>query len=81
MMHAAELWTRMTDSWGYFTGEGYGGHLFPVIIGESGTMYHTVSPFSPNREHCILCNYVLPTCTAFVSQGGECAQTYSLPKS
>ena len=43
VMPAADLWTRMTDSWGYFTGEGYAGHLFPVIIGETGTMYQTVS--------------------------------------
>lgn len=64
MLHAAALWTRMTDSWGYFTGEGYGGHLFPVIIGETGTMYHTVSFFNLRREHCILHNYVLPFCTA-----------------
>ena len=44
VIHAADLWTRMTDSWGYFTGDGYGGHLFPVVIGETGTMYKTVSP-------------------------------------
>ena len=56
-MHAADLWMRMTDSWGYFTGEGYGGHLFPVIIGETGTMYQTVSLHGP----------VLGECTAFCS--------------
>ena len=34
----------MQNSWGYLTtGQGYGGHIFPVVIGESGTQYLTVS--------------------------------------
>lgn len=59
-MHAADLWTRMTDSWGYFTGEGYGGHLFPVIIGETGTNYQTVSPVS--REYTAVCSSHSSSC-------------------
>ena len=34
----------MQNSWGYLsTGQGYGGHIFPIVIGESGTQYLTVS--------------------------------------
>ena len=45
----------MQNSWGYLTtGQGYGGHVFPVIIGESGTQYLTVSialhPYQSMRQ-------------------------------
>ena len=66
-MHAAALWTRMTDSWGYFTGEGYAGHLFPVIIGETGTMYQTVSPQMPalrGKQHPFQSHALLPLYSA-----------------
>lgn len=33
----------MQNSWGYLaTGQGYQGHLFPVVIGETGSQYLTV---------------------------------------
>lgn len=37
-----DLWSRMTSSFGYLTMAGYGGHQFPVIIGETGTKLETV---------------------------------------
>ncbi|BDA41280.1 probable major extracellular endoglucanase at C-terminar half [Coccomyxa sp. Obi] len=34
------LWERMQNSFGYLTsGQGYQGHVFPVVIGETGSMY------------------------------------------
>ncbi|KAK9838511.1 hypothetical protein WJX81_004175 [Elliptochloris bilobata] len=33
------LWSRMTNSFGYLTKLGYGGHAFPVVIGETGSSY------------------------------------------
>ncbi|CAL8461996.1 g1527 [Coccomyxa elongata] len=36
------LWERMQNSFGYLTsGQGYQGHVFPVVIGETGSMYLT----------------------------------------
>lgn len=31
------LFWRMSNSFGYLTKEGYGGHVFPVIFGEVGS--------------------------------------------
>jgi hypothetical protein len=39
----ADLWNRMSTSFGYFNKYGYGGHLFPVVIGECGSFYTDVS--------------------------------------
>ena len=44
------LWERMQNSFGYLTsGQGYQGHVFPVVIGETGSMYLTVSATSFDR--------------------------------
>ncbi|EIE25045.1 hypothetical protein COCSUDRAFT_46570 [Coccomyxa subellipsoidea C-169] len=38
----ADLWERMQNSFGYLTsGQGYQGHVFPLVIGETGSMYLT----------------------------------------
>ncbi len=44
----------MQNSWGYLsTGQGYGGHIFPIVIGESGTQYLTVSVMlHPCNQSC-----------------------------
>lgn len=39
-----DLWNRMSTSFGYFNKYGYGGHVFPIIIGESGSQYTDVRP-------------------------------------
>ena len=39
------LWNRMSTSFGYLNKFGYGGHKFPIVIGESGSYYTDVSPF------------------------------------
>lgn len=33
------LWTRLSQSFGYLNLEGYGGHIFPIAIGEFGTTF------------------------------------------
>ena len=33
------LWSRMTNSFGYLNKLGYAGHLFPIVIGETGSFY------------------------------------------
>jgi hypothetical protein len=33
----------MSQSFGYLNKAGYGGHQFPIIIGETGTTFLTVS--------------------------------------
>ena len=38
------LWERMQNSWGYLATGGYRGHVFPVVIGETGSLYTSVSP-------------------------------------
>jgi len=39
------LWTRMYNSFGYLTqGNGYGGHIFPVVFGETGSFLTAVRP-------------------------------------
>ena len=39
------LWSRMYSSFGYLTaGRGYGGHIFPVVFGETGTFLTAVRP-------------------------------------
>ena len=38
-----KLWQKMTQSFGYLTMAGYGGHIFPVIIGETGSFMTSVS--------------------------------------
>lgn len=35
------LWFRMYNSFGYLNTKGYGGHLFPVFIGEVGSKFET----------------------------------------
>ena len=37
------LWTRMYNSFGYLTKAGYGGHVFPVVFGETGSFLTAVS--------------------------------------
>ena len=37
------LWTRMYQSFGYLTRAGYGGHVFPVVFGETGSFLTAVS--------------------------------------
>ena len=36
------LWERMQNSWGYLATGGYNGHVFPVVIGETGSLYTSV---------------------------------------
>ena len=36
------LWERMQNSWGYLATGGYNGHVFPVVIGETGSQYLSV---------------------------------------
>ena len=38
----AGLWNRMSTSFGYLNKVGYGGHVFPVVIGETGSAYTDV---------------------------------------
>ena len=33
------LWTRLSQSFGYLNKEGFGGHVFPIAIGEFGTTF------------------------------------------
>ena len=35
------LWNRLYTSFGYLNNVGYGGHLFPVFIGEVGSQFAT----------------------------------------
>ncbi len=66
------LWARMQNSFGYLTsGQGYQGHVFPVVFGETGSMYLTVrggipfsppSPFAPEGYSCL----GWPSCTYFM---------------
>ena len=58
------LWERMQNSFGYLTsGQGYQGHVFPVVFGESGSMYLTVrgvpSPLTlwSNSSACLRCTH------------------------
>ena len=37
----AALWNRLYTSFGYLNNVGYGGHLFPIFIGEVGSMFAT----------------------------------------
>jgi len=37
------LWYRMYNSFGYLNTVGYGGHLFPVFIGEVGSKFKTAT--------------------------------------
>lgn len=30
---------RASTSWGYLSATGYGGHIFPVVIGETGSQF------------------------------------------
>ena len=39
----AGLFYKMQTSFGYFTGAGYNGQQFPVVIGETGSFYTAVS--------------------------------------
>ena len=38
----------MSTSFGYLNKFGYGGHKFPIVIGESGSYYTDVSPCKIN---------------------------------
>lgn len=38
-----DLYDRMSTSFGYFNKIGYKGHLFPIVIGETGSFYTDVS--------------------------------------
>lgn len=49
-----ELWQKMSRSFGYLTMAGYGGHIFPVIIGETGSFMTSVSTY-----HKPLCHHFL----------------------
>ena len=40
----SDLWNRMSTSFGYLNKYGYGGHVFPIVIGESGSQYTDVRP-------------------------------------
>ncbi len=42
-MSGPALWERMQNSWGYLATGGYNGHVFPVVIGETGSLYTSVS--------------------------------------
>jgi hypothetical protein len=43
-LSGSPLWQHMQQSFGYLTsGQGYQGHVFPVVIGETGSTYTTVS--------------------------------------
>ena len=35
------LWFRMYHSFGYLNNEGYGGHLFPIFVGEVGSTFES----------------------------------------
>lgn len=35
----ADLASRASSSWGYLNTVGYGGHIFPVVIGETGSAF------------------------------------------
>ncbi len=41
------LFWRMSNSFGYLTKEGYGGHTFPIIFGEVGSHLTAVRGLSP----------------------------------
>lgn len=50
-MSGTALWARMQNSFGYLSsGQGYQGHVFPIVIGETGSMYLTVSGV-PSQQH------------------------------
>ena len=36
------LWWKMTTSFGYLNQRGYGGHKFPIVIGETGSYLASV---------------------------------------
>ena len=42
----------MTNSFGYLTKEGYGGHVFPVIFGEVGSHLTAVRGL-PHQQRCL----------------------------
>ena len=35
------LWYRMYNSFGYLNNKGYGGHLFPIFVGEIGSKFES----------------------------------------
>ncbi len=35
------LWFRLYNSFGYLNNVGYGGHLFPIFVGEIGSKFET----------------------------------------
>ncbi|BDA41274.1 probable endoglucanase E1 [Coccomyxa sp. Obi] len=45
-----ELWQKMTQSFGYLTMAGYGGHIFPVIIGETGSLMTSAADLAFMRD-------------------------------
>ena len=45
------LWERMQNSFGYLATGGYNGHVFPVVIGETGSLYTSVR--SPELRPCL----------------------------
>ena len=51
----ADLWTKMQNSWGYLgsKGQGYLGHVFPVVVGETGSEYLTVGQLLGVRDDCV----------------------------
>ncbi|KAK9822485.1 hypothetical protein WJX81_001062 [Elliptochloris bilobata] len=40
------LWTRMFNSFGYLTKAGYGGHVFPIVFGETGSFLTAANDIS-----------------------------------
>ena len=41
----------MQTSFGYLTsGQGYGGHVFPLVFGETGSFFTAVGPFFPRAR-------------------------------
>lgn len=52
----------MQNSWGYLATGGYNGHVFPVVIGETGSLYTSVSALSaPVLSPCVAASIALST--------------------
>ena len=75
----AALWARMSQSFGYLTKAGYGGHVFPLIFGETGSRLQTARPpcFAPMS----CCIFVLKHLSGVITR--HCAMhgaTAAVPK-
>ena len=55
----------MSTSFGYLNKFGYGGHKFPIVIGEAGSYYTNVrlSSISTSSAQDAMCLHVLTPCT------------------